>query len=341
MRGIKFGKPFSGNSDMVWMMMSPLVWSIVFEHLCFRKLLVNLRATYTDDSILYGFRVFIGVSQMQLKSVYPSYQCFTTADKVEGFNLAHSDMPTRGALDTVVQGITCLSLFPDAECGFPIEAASEPHIGLDASLANESKYLTDEDRRVCPQVLDIFCESRHVSEIDDLTRGRGHFLNLRRRLLDAKKYTAEAEKFHDYVDGLLHAVALCFDYQAYDDNLLHVRQLRVEFKRRWAKSMEKREDLDWILERMFHKDCSERDLILAYLRHFLSSVEEYVDSANGDKHKVEAKSNALELFKHGSFLDEIEHDAQADFVCPLTRCVMRDPVTCSERKTCERSHIEM
>jgi hypothetical protein len=150
-RGIKFGKPISANSYIVLMMMSPLVWSLIFEHLCFRKLQVTSRAT--DDSILYGFRLFIGVSQVQLKSVYPSYQCFTTAAKVEVFNLADSDMPTRGALDTVVQGLKCLTLFPDAECGFPIQAASEPHIGLDKSLANESKYLADEDRRMCSQVL--------------------------------------------------------------------------------------------------------------------------------------------------------------------------------------------
>jgi hypothetical protein len=338
-RGIKFGKPISANSYIVLMMMSPLVWSLIFEHLCFRKLQVTSRAT--DDSILYGFRLFIGVSQVQLKSVYPSYQCFTTAAKVEVFNLADSDMPTRGALDTVVQGLKCLTLFPDAECGFPIQAASEPHIGLDTSLANGSKYLTDEDRRMCSQVLDIFCKSKHVSEIDDLSRGRGHLLDLRRRLLDAKRYTGEAEKFYDYVDGLLHAVELCYDYQEHDDILLRVRELRVELKRRWAKSMEKRADRERTLERMFYEDCRERDLILAYLRCLLSSVEEYVDSASGDKHPVEAKSIALELFKHGSFLDELERVAQADFVCPLTRCVMRDPVTCSDGKTYERSHIEM
>ena len=97
------------------------------------------------------------------------------------------------------------------------------------------------------------------------------------------------------------------------------------------------------VQEIFYGDVTARNVIDTYLDSLREMVGWYVDSASGKLRQVDGESIALVLDKNESFNDKCSDGQdvyQNEFDCPISRGIMTDPVTCSDKHTYERCLIE-
>jgi len=100
---------------------------------------------------------------------------------------------------------------------------------------------------------------------------------------------------------------------------------------------------------IFHRDRTSRDLIYRYMQSLVQdrhgqkrafSVGTYIDSASGEEHQVDGTETISVVLVPGASFNQQADEVEEDLKCPISRSIMRDPVTCSNGKTYDREWIE-
>jgi hypothetical protein len=89
------------------------------------------------------------------------------------------------------------------------------------------------------------------------------------------------------------------------------------------------------------------DVSHGVIRNYLEALRErwghYIDSATGERRRVDCQAVSLLLVKGKSLHDVCNSGGstrQEDLICPIPQSIMQDPVKCSDGHTDERKHIE-
>jgi hypothetical protein len=96
------------------------------------------------------------------------------------------------------------------------------------------------------------------------------------------------------------------------------------------------------VKNIYNHDVS-RAVILKYLESLRETWGHYIDSASGERRRVDGQAVSLLLLKSTCFHDICDSDGattQEDLICPISRAFLQDPVECSDGHTYERNDIE-
>ena len=321
------------TSYAAFMQMPKLAASLLFGYLEVCKLQFLSSTNISGDScdLLYGFCSFV-----------------SSVGHVFGFD---GEMPTRSALPTIIQGLSCIAQISDSERYMlgSVKTASEfvllPNDGTDGKMESDEivmaeKHLPDDFYfRGCMQILELVSKSKYVSEwVMQKAVERPMDFRTVKDNLEKGKYRSQAKEFYNDIVIVFQNVELF-----YDEDLSmhqHMTLLKAEFEEAWATTSKGATDRQTALQTIF---CDKHDLIHSYLLHVKELVGSYVESASGEVRQVDSDSVALELFPGNSFNDKcgLDEDAEKnDFKCPISGSIMQEPVTCSDGKTYERAWIK-
>jgi hypothetical protein len=100
---------------------------------------------------------------------------------------------------------------------------------------------------------------------------------------------------------------------------------------------------------IFHRDGTSRDLISGYMQSLVQdrhsqkrafSVGTYIESASGEEHQVDGTETISVVLVPGASFNQQADEVEEALKCPISRSIMRDPVTCSNGRTYDRAWIE-
>jgi hypothetical protein len=96
------------------------------------------------------------------------------------------------------------------------------------------------------------------------------------------------------------------------------------------------------VKNIYNHDVSHA-VILKYLEALREIWGHYIDSASGEKRRVDGQAVFLLLLRSTCFHDICDSDGaktQEDLICPISLYIMQNPVKCSDGHTYNRNYIE-